>query len=246
MKNMTQRLLVTVLAMASPIIAGNSASAFDLKPSEIRGKSSKEPITVLQNRYFLKAYRPEFGLSYGQVLDEAYLKTAFVGARAGLFFNEWLGFEVQVAKTDVQDSDDRIALNRLRYRPLNDNSANVAVDGNTTTTTETFVTPDPEVNAVYGMADVNVVAAPFYGKLNLADTLIVYTDLYLTAGLAAVDTDQGKKASITVGGGERFYVGRGLSLRIDLKDRIYDEKRAGQETIKHSVSVDVGASYFFN
>jgi outer membrane beta-barrel protein len=232
-------LLSSLLQVSTPVMA------LDLDPDEIRGKSSKEPLTVLQNRYFLKSTRPEFGFAVGSILDEAYLNTTTFGVRSGFFMNEWLGFEVQMLRTNVSDSDDRRALNQLRYRPLNDENTENAVptDG---TETEVIVTPDPEINAIHGMTDFHTVVAPFYGKLNFLNKWIVYTDMYLTAGIARVETDQGDKNSVTLGAGERFYVGKAWSFRLDFKDRIFSETRAGQTTRKNSYSVDFGASYFFN
>jgi outer membrane beta-barrel protein len=221
------------------------ALALDLDPDEIRGKSSKEPLTVLQNRYFLKSTRPEVGFVVGSILDEAYLNTTTFGMRAGFFANEWLGCEVQMLRTNVSDSDDRRALNQLKYRPLKDDKSDTSVptDG---TETEVVVTPDPEINAIHGMTDFHAVVAPFYGKLNFMNKWIVYTDMYVTAGLARVETDQGDKNSVTLGAGERFYVGKSWSFRFDFKDRIFNETRAGQTTRKNSYSFDFGASYFFN
>lgn len=240
-----QKLLFAVVAAASFAHVTPDAVALDLNPDEIRGKSSKEPLTVLQNRYFLKTTRPEFGFIVGSLLDEAYLSTTTYGVRTGFFANEWLGLEVQMLRTSVSDSDDRRALNKLKYRPLEDDRSGNAVptDG---TETDVTVSPDPEVNAILGMTDIHAVVAPFYGKLNFMNKWIVYTDMYLTAGMARVDTDQGDKNAFTLGAGERFYVGKAWSFRLDFKDRIFTETRAGQSTRKHSYSVDLGASYFFN
>lgn len=233
--------IVTMLVLGS---AATSAYGFDLNPSDIRGKSSKEPMTVLQNRYFLKTYRPEAGFMVGQILDEAYLNTTTMGLRSSLFVNEWLGFEVQMVKTMVSDSDDRRALNKLKYRPLDDgNSENALPEG---TTEEVTVSPDPEINALRGMTDFNAVAAPFYGKLNFVNRWIIYTDIYLSGGLSRVETDQGEKMAMIIGGGERFYIGKSWSFRVDFRDRIFTETRADQTTRKNSYSVDLGASYFFN
>lgn len=219
------------------------ALALDLNPNEIRGKSSKEPTSVLQNRYFLKAYRPEFGLMAGQVLDEAYLSTTTFGARTGLFFNEWVGMEVAMFKTRVRDSDDRKALNGTKFRPLDSggSSGDALPAGD-----ETVVSPDPEVNAVHGMTDGTIVAAPFYGKLNLLNKWIVYTDLYFTGGYSRVETDQGNKNGMNFGAGQRLYVGQSLSFRLDFRDRVFTEQRSGQPTTKNSYTWDLGVSVFFN
>ena len=168
--------LLLVLAVASSLFqVSTPALALDLDPDEIRGKSSKEPLTVLQNRYFLKSTRAEVGFVVGSILDEAYLNTATFGVRSGFFANEWLGFEVQMLRTNVSDSDDRRALNKLRYRPLKDeNSGNaLPTDG---IETEVVVTPDPEINAIHGITDFHAIVAPFYGKLNFMNLNLNFTD----------------------------------------------------------------------
>jgi outer membrane beta-barrel protein len=215
--------------------------ALDLDPDEIRGTSSKKNVSVLQNRYFLKKYRPEFGFLVGSMLNEAYTDTKSYGLRFAMFANEWLGFEVQSQRTLVSDTADREALNKKRYYRIPEGEGNAAPANDLT-----VVSPDPEVNPIKAMNDFTVIAAPFYGKLNLVNELIIYTDLYLTSGIATVETAQGNKFAFTIGGGERFYIGKAWSVRIDIKDRTYVETRGGEESRKHALGVDLGGSYFFN
>ncbi len=231
---------------ATLAMAAQTGWALDLNPNEIRGKSSKEPVSVLQNRYFLKAFRPEFGMMAGQVIDEAYLDTSLAGGRVGMFFNEWLGVDIQMARTTVRDSADRTALNSVKYLPLPERDASGNAIPADPTAEQRVVTPDPEVNAVHAMQDVTAVAAPFYGKLNLLNKWIVYTDLYFTSGYTRVETDQGTKNGMSFGVGQRFYLGKAVSVRIDARDRIYRESRAGKPTSKNTYSWDLGLSYFFN
>lgn len=221
-----------ILAMSIGLLA-ETAFSLDLKPSEIRGKTQTptQPVTVLQNRFFLKTHRPELGLMVGSMLNEAYTDTVYWGARLGMFANEWVGLEFQYLRTRVGDSDDRKALNKKQYRSLSD--ANV------------IVKPDPEVNAIHKMLDFNLVTAPFYGKLNFVDELIVYTDLFISTGYSRVTTDQGDKSAFSVAGGLRFYMLESLSLRAEFKDRIFNETRAGQNNRRNALSTDVGLSYFF-
>lgn len=212
-------------------------STSDLKPSEIRGTSSKKPVSVLQNRFFLKHLRPELGLIGGSLLNEAYTDTKSFGVRLGLFFSEWMGAEVQYSRTSVADSADRRALNGMKFWKIP--AANDATAGNE------VVTVDPEVNPVHQMIDASFIAAPFYGKLNLMNKLIVYSDLYLSAGISQVGTDQGDKTAFSYGAGQRFYLYDAWSVRLDFRTRSYTEQRSGQETRKNMVSFDLGASYFF-
>ena len=204
--------------------------AIDLKPEDVRGKGASSPVTILQNRYFLKALRPEIGVSYGTVTNEAYTDTKLLGFRGALFLNESLGLELQTSTATTSDSDDLQALKRLRYLKIEDPTIQVF--------------PDPEINRIKKIMDLSAVAAPFYGKLNFADWLIIYSDLYLTGGLSALQTDQGSLNALNFGAGQRFYWQKSLSFRIDFKGRSYTEKAAGKDRRKTTYSVDFGLSYF--
>ncbi len=208
----------------------SQAYAIDLKSEDLRGESNKQPVNVLQNRFFQKAWRPEVGVLVGKMLDEAYTDTTLTGLRAGLFFSEWFGAEVQYFRTTVEDSDDRKALNKLVYRDRDE---------------EVEVTPDPETNPIHSGIDVNAVFAPFYGKLNLMNKYIIYSDLYLTGGLSRVNTDQGDLNSLLIGIGQRFYIGKATSFRVDFRNHIYNETRSNERTRKNALSIDFGLSYFF-
>ncbi|MFW7381215.1 MAG: outer membrane beta-barrel domain-containing protein [Oligoflexus sp.] len=216
--------------LALSLVYSTPSLALDLKASEIRGETRKSPVSVLQNRYFTKTFRPEVGVAAGSFVNQAYTETMIYGARAALFFNEWLGVEFQSIQTNVADSDDRKALNRLQYRKLD---------------SQDVVSPDPEVNSIRAVTDVNAIFAPFYGKLNLLDNIIIYSDLYLTGGVSKVATDQGDLNAISWGAGQRFYWKKNFSFRIDVRDRVYREIRNLEEYTKHSYSVDFGMSYFF-
>jgi outer membrane beta-barrel protein len=205
------------------------AKASDVEPSELRGKTQQTPVTVLQNRYFLKALRPELGLAFGTVTNEAYTDTRLSGYRVGLFINEWIGIEGQSFKATVSDSDDRKALNQLTYK----------------NTVGDTVKVDPEVNRIKSVSDASLVTVPFYGKLNFADWLIIYSDVAFNLGISKVATDQGDLSALTWGVGQRFYWQKSLSLRVDFRDRTYTEIRNNVDYRKHTYSVDFGLSYFF-
>lgn len=213
------------------IISSMPAVALDLKPSEIRGDQSPKPIAVLQKRYFTKAFRPELGLSLGYILNEAYTNTSMVGIHSSLFFSEWVGGEIQYFDNSVTSSDDRKALNKLVFRDEDKPSK--------------LVSPDPEINAIYRVIDFNGIIAPFYGKLNFFNALIIYMDFYLTLGASHLETDQGNKLGIVAGAGQRFYLNKTLSMRLDVRNRNFSETRAGQSSRRNSLSVDFGVSYFF-
>ncbi len=218
----------TLLCCVNLLLLSQRLQAADVEPAEIRGKTQQTPVTVLQNRYFLKALRPELGLVYGIVTNEAYTNTALTGYRLGFFVNEWFGLEAQSFRSRVTNSDDRKALNQLTYKNNVGDSVKV----------------DPEVNRIGKVTDLTLVTSPFYGKINFADWLIIYSDAALNVGMSNVTTDQGTLKAITWGVGQRFYWQKSLSFRVDFRDRIYSEQRNNQAYRKNTYSVDFGLSYF--
>lgn len=206
-------------------------AGLELDPDELRGSSSKKPISVIQNRFYLKAWRPELGTLVGTINNEAYTDTKLHGFRIGLFLNEWVGLETQHILTTVKDSADRKALKKKIYRDLVDEDKKV--------------TADAEVNPINQVQDLVAVAAPLYGKVNIFDMALVYVDLYGTFGVSRVTTEQGIKTAVTAGAGQRFYWGDRWSMRLDFRNRSYTETRAGTNSRKNAWSTDFGVSYLF-
>ncbi len=201
--------------------------ANDLKPSQIRGKAQKKvkPVSVLHSRYFKKALRPELGILGGFIMDEAYIDTKAYGGRFSLFFNEWIGFDVQYLKASHTQTDDFKALEAEQAADLS----------------RTIL---PELNPIENIIEGSVIAAPFYGKLNFMDKLTVYSDFYVSAGYSRLQTEQGGKNGLNIGLGQRFYLKDFMSLRVDFKDRIFTDQRKGEDFTKHSWYVDFGLSVF--
>ncbi len=118
-----------------------------------------------------------------------------------------MGLELQYVDTSVSSSADRKALDQLKFKKANPGKDE---DPNK------LVTPQPEINKVHQMIDVDMVAAPFYGKLNLFDWFIVYMDTYAVLGASQLDTDQGNKTAIALGLGQRYYFFKSFSMRVDI------------------------------
>lgn len=230
MLNARHTFIATIICIClHPTIA--SAAGLDLDPEELKGTSSKKTVAVLQNRFFLKAWRPEVGILAGTITNEAYNDTKFHGLRIGLFVNEWVGAEFQHIVTTVKDSADREALNKKIYRDRTDPNK--------------LVSADAEVNPIHAMQDIVAIAAPFYGKMNILDLALVYVDIYAVLGISRVNTDQSNMTALAMGGGQRFYFGDRWSTRLDFRNRSYTEQRAGKESRRNAWTVDLGLSYLF-
>lgn len=220
-------LAATLSCLSSTVFA----AGIDLNPDELRGTSTKKQVAVLQNRYFLKAWRPEVGFLLGTVTNEAYTDTKTRGLRLGVFMNEWVGIETQFITTTVRDSADRKALKKKVYRDQTDPSK--------------LVSADAEVNPIKSMKDFVVIAAPLYGKVNILDMAIIYVDIYGSLGISQVVTEQGNKNALAIGAGQRFYFMERWSARLDFRNRSYSETRAGQSSRRNAWTVDAGVSCLF-
>jgi outer membrane beta-barrel protein len=189
--------------------------------------------TVIQNRFFTKQYRVEAGASFGSLLNESYSKTQSVGARAGLFFTEKLGAEYNFVNFRSDDSVDLVALR----------SQEICIEKECKSLEPSFI-------RLNKMHQIQAVTAPIYGKINLLDALILYSDLTLSAGMAQVQTTQGTKWAFTPAIGQRFYFSKSFSLRVDVTDIYLKEAHEYQgkkrENWRHNWMAQAGLSVFLN
>ncbi|NBO38058.1 outer membrane beta-barrel domain-containing protein [bacterium] len=189
--------------------------------------------TVVQNRFFTKQLRAEVGASFGTVMNESYSKTSLAGGRLGLFVSEKVGIEYNFSQFKAVDSPD---LTALRMQEVC-----IALECRSI---------EPSFIRLNKSHQLQVVAAPIYGKINLLDWLIVYSDLTFGAGAARVATTQGEKWAFTPSIGQRFYFSKSFSLRIDATD-IYLKQTLtqGEQTRsnwRHNWVAQVGLSAFLN
>ena len=203
----------------------------DVDPEVLRERKSKVGMAVLQNRFFKKSLRPEMGVQGGIFLKEAYDNTYFYGGYFSLFVNEWYGLDLAYGQTSVEETDDAKALRAQKYLKIDDPQGDPVI----------IV---PTRNQINSFADISGIIAPFYGKLNLLNKIILYTDIFLGAGLSIVDTEQGSMFAPLISIGQRFYFLERVSLRIDVKDRIYTEQRNSKDSTKHAVNVSLGLGAF--
>lgn len=200
-------------------------------------------VRVLQNRYFLKAMRPELNVFAGSVLNESYSRTIASGVRAGVFFTEALGVEYSFNYFSPSDSADLSALKKIEY-------CTITANGNRSECKK-VVPSFVRLTSSHGLVGT---FAPIYGKVNLLDWSIVYSDIYLMAGYGLLawqrpsDGENGTNNSAQFGIGQRFYFAKSFNVRFDAIDHLFYEEREnlGQKStsLRHAWSVTVGFSAF--
>lgn len=229
-------------ALAQTVVQDGAGNTSNEKKSE--GFIATKPPMVLQNRYFLKEMRPEVSVHGGQVLNESYSQTWMLGSRAGLFLTEALGVEYAFSKFMASDSADRKALRKLRYCGANGEEDTVCQ------------TVNPSYVQLKSSNSLALTFAPIYGKINLLEGYILYSDIYANLGAGLVDTSQGKEGAGYFGIGQRFYFAKSFNIRIDAIDHVFQETRQNtvgegaskrteeQKHIRHAWTVSLGVSAF--
>lgn len=192
------------------------------------------PVKVLQNRFFNKALRPEFSIFAGTLLSESYTQTTSFGLRGGFFFTEWVGIDYAYTTFQVSDSPDLEALR------------NIEVYNNKTKPERVLI--EPSYVSLKTLHSLLATLAPIYGKINVFDQLILYSDIYFSAGAGLLETNQGSKKPLILGVGQRFYFAKRFNLRIDAQDQIFQQVRENlgeqKKSIKHAWTVSCGLSVF--
>lgn len=193
----------------------------------------RKPPRVLQNRYFLKQFRPEVSLFGGTVLNESYSQTWVGGARAGLFLTEEVGIDALYALYSASDSADLEVLKDMRFSPY-DPRNQLPEDAR-----KSLVHPEPSFTRLKSEIALLATYAPIYGKINFADFSIIYSDIYLSLGAGALKTEDslgtGKsQIALVAAFGQRFFIGKRFSIRLEALDNIFAEERRHLDSTKKS------------
>lgn len=222
-------LFLASIAVSMPALAAETAKSESGAPLNV-------PVRVLQNRYFLKALRPEVSAFGGTVLNESYSNTYVVGARAGLFVTEYLGLEYAYSVFNAKDSADLKAINGLEYCPPTG-----CVNNEVKSLEPSFVRLKSSHTGL-------LTFAPIYSKISLFSQFILYSDICFSAGAARINTSQGQKTAAVFGIGQRFYFAKSFNLRLDATDHVFKETRINKgenvTSTRHAWVVSLGASAF--
>ncbi|HTN52761.1 MAG TPA: outer membrane beta-barrel domain-containing protein [Anaeromyxobacter sp.] len=107
---------------------------------------------------------------------------------------------------------------------------------------------------VYGMAMVDGIWSPIYGKSSFLDRSIVHFDLYLAAGFGLVWSDtsgaprnEGPHLAADLGGGVRFYPKEWMAFELGLMATLYPDQPVVSVpgTIQTVFVANIGVSFFF-
>ena len=107
---------------------------------------------------------------------------------------------------------------------------------------------------LYGLAMVNGIWSPVYGKASFLNKNIIHFDVFLSAGFGAVwsatslaPRNEGPHLATDFGGGLRFYPEEWLAFELGLNATLYEDQpmKSVPGTVQKVVVANIGFSFFF-
>jgi outer membrane beta-barrel protein len=171
---------------------------------------------VVQNRAFSKANKWSLGVQGGLIFNDPFLDNRAVGLAVGYHFSEFVGIE----------------LLGLRVFSSKSSANNKLEEGGKRANTN----PPSSFIGAEGLFSF------MYGKLSLFGKKIIYYDMHFIGGMGVMSTETGKNPSVVVGLGQRFYIGKATSLRVDYRMIGYSETIREKE-IPQTLGQDKGKRF---
>ncbi len=199
--------------------------------SKYWARGEESGLGVVQNRTFTKSGRFQIGLLGGMAFTDPFLNVRMAGLGVGYHFTETFSLNLLYWKYFAQSSTALKTFEETRGATANTNYPQHYLGGESTWS---FL----------------------YGKLALFDAKIIYYDMNVALGMGAVKTESGTNPAPSVGVGQRFFLNRSFSLRLDYRLVVFKEdilekqirSRIGQVTgsrTNFSNNISVGIDFLF-
>jgi outer membrane beta-barrel protein len=155
-------------------------------------RGNETELGVVQNRAYSKTGKVEFGLLGGVDFSDPFLTLKHLGLDAGYHLSEYISLHILYWKYFVGNSDAELTFEQYSGATANTNKPSyylgTELDG-----------------------------SMLYGKLSVLGQSIIYYDLHLLGGLGLTNTESGTYFTPHLGVGQRFYLSKILSLRVDYR-----------------------------
>ncbi|MCM0606405.1 MAG: outer membrane beta-barrel domain-containing protein [Xanthomonadaceae bacterium] len=192
--NMIWLLLITSLAHA------DDPQAVDVESIKQRywAQGEQAELGVVQNRTYSKARKLTLGLTYGTTSSDPFLAITQLGGSFTYHLSEYIGVGVVGMGFFTGKSGALTEFERWSFATAN------------------TVAP---FNYIGG----EVSASLLYGKLSVLGKSIIYYDMYILGGAGRVNKEGGISFAYHAGIGQRFFLSKHWSLKIDYKLLSYNE-----------------------
>ena len=190
--------------------------------------------SVVQNRLFTKAGRFSGSLEYGTFLNDSWTNDPTYELDLSYYFSERYGVTVTYDSVDSQSNQ---ATQHLESQ-----------------------SGEPDHNQVKNFYGASFNWVPFYAKMSLLNSSIIYFDMAISPGLGMTSYDQRIQSgdsmkmapTLTLDITQHFFLSKHFAIRVDLKNRWYqnqiDSFKTGSQT-SNDVSLTnilmLGFTYFY-
>jgi outer membrane beta-barrel protein len=169
-------------------------------------------------RDFVKAQRHEISLMGGYFVSDMFSATWMVGGSYAYHMTEETAIEAA-----------------FWFTHSNADVVRAVEDGRAVTLKDDFAA------ARFGSA--LLLWYPFHGKLQLGGS-IVHFDVYLDAGAGVVDSPT-SRGVVGIGGlGFKFFAGKAVAFRVDIRDNVYRQELLDQGFIVNDLALTTGVSLY--
>lgn len=241
--------ILALLAFASPAFADEDTLQEAMRDAEQRETQAlpnldlDRRILPVSGKLLRKAGRQELSPSLGLSLGDPFYTKYLVGLRYAYHVGEQWSVGIGGFWAEGSPSG---AVTRCDSRGLNCRAP----------TTSDLVRAPGDFNFLAG---IDLSWAPLYGKISVLAERVLHFDTYLVVGGGVLQTSHMPPSSTrveeqlaphgSIAVGQRFYLSRSATLRVELRDLVYPlelQGRTGPETsIQNQLLFTLGLSFFF-
>ncbi|HRK06967.1 MAG TPA: outer membrane beta-barrel domain-containing protein [Pseudobdellovibrionaceae bacterium] len=211
-------------APAAPAGGGDKVDVTDLEQKYWAAKDTD--FSVVQNRMFSKANRFAVSALYGNLLNDSWSDGPSMSGSLNYYFSERWGLEAQLMNVNTRNNK---ALENLQAQSGTANHG--------------------KVRSYQGLS-VNWV--PFYAKMSVLNSNIIYFDMAISPGFGVTTYDQqtesGNRAktapTVALDLTQTFFLNKHFALRLDYRNRWYQEEIIRYRSPFSSVSNDTTNASF--
>ena len=160
----------------------------------------------------------EIGVFAGVISIEDFSSNITVGARVSYHINENLFIEASYAQATAGETSFEVLSGGLP-----------------------FLTDDQRAYTYYDLS----AAYNFNGEMFFTDNLVFNTDLFLIVGAGSTKFGGDERFTVNAGAGYRLLVTDYLSVRIDVRDYVFNSDIIGPEKSVHNLTFTLSTSFFF-
>ena len=184
----------------------HSDDKLDVSGLEKKYWSAKDTdFSVVQNRLFSKAGRFALSVEYGSLINDSWSDGPTLSGDLNYYFSERYGVQLEYSKTNSRD---------------NDGTRQLITQGGV-----------PNHNRAEGYYGIGFNWVPFYAKVSVLNSSIIYFDMAITPGIGVSQYDQVQEAgnvhktapTLSLDLSQHYFLNKWLAIRVDYKNHWYQQ-----------------------